>query len=205
MKLIYLTTAALLTVSAAAFAGTQISSGKDYKDKTVVPPTPCFKDQEWQLDLFGAYIDGNALDHAGPWQDHGFGGGVGINYFFSRYIGIGIEGTALYGRENRQHDDRGRHEVNNPKHVPIYSGNGSLIFRLPIDHACLAPYAYIGGGISVDGDQWASGFGGVGLEYRVVPQKVGLFIDARFTYYGDRYQNGDQNNLMGKAGIRFIF
>jgi hypothetical protein len=195
---------ALLPVSITAWAGSEMSSGKEYKDNKVIAPTPCFKDREFQLDLFGAYVDGNALDHAGPWQDHGWGGGIGLNYFFTRYIGVGIEGSALYGRENRQRDDRGN-DLSRAKHTTVYSGSGSLIFRMPIESICLAPYAYLGGGISVDGDKWAAGFGGVGVEYRVVPERVSLFMDGRCTYYGDRYDHGDQNNYTGKAGIRFIF
>ncbi len=195
---------ALLSIAAAGQAGTVTTSAKDTKATEPAPPATCFKDQELQLDAFGAYVDGNALDHAGPWQDHGFGGGIGLNYFFSRYIGVGIEGTAIYGRENRQHDDRGN-QLAEPKHTPIYSANGSVIFRLPIDRLCLAPYAYLGGGVSLDGDEWATGFAGIGVEYRIVPQKVGLFVDGRWTYYGDRYGNGDQNNFLAKVGVRLIF
>ena len=51
----------------------------------------------------------------------------------------------------------------------------------------------------------ALGFAGVGLEYRVVPNKVGLFIDARWNYYGDRYGSDNQNNFTSRAGVRWVF
>jgi hypothetical protein len=199
-KLTILPALAGLLLSVSAFAGQEIQSSKD---KVVVPDT-CFKDHEWQLDVFGAYSDGNALDHAGPLQDHGWGGGVGINYFFTRMLGVGVDGMGLYGRENRQHDGRGG-SLSRQKHTTTYAATGSIILRFPMDSACIAPYVYVGGGYTTDGDEWASAHGGLGLEYRVVPNRIGLFVDARFTYYGDRYGNGDQNNLLGKAGVRFVF
>jgi opacity protein-like surface antigen len=204
MKLIALTLSTMLLASTATYAGERVvSSGKEAKAQ-VVAPTTCFKDHELQVDLYGAYVDGNAPDHAGPWQDHGWGGGVGINYFFSRYIGIGIEGTVLDGRENPL-VDQSRNRSAHSDHTAIWSGSGSLIARMPIDRLCLAPYAYVGGGVMTDGEDWATGFVGVGVEYRIVPEKIGLFIDARWNYYGDRFDRGDQNNFGAKAGVRFIF
>jgi len=38
-----------------------------------------------------------------------------------------------------------------------------------------------------------------------VPERIGIFTDARFTYFGDRYGNGEQNNIMARAGVRFVF
>ncbi len=197
MKKLTISLLAITALAATSFAGTEVySSGKDYK-KTVVEPT-CFNDQELQLDVFGVYQDGNASSHAGPIRDHGWGGGIGVNYFFHRNIGIGAEGYWVAARENAAA------EVDSDRKA-FHNINGSLIFRLPIDSACIAPYAFIGGGVVLDGDSWAVGFTGLGLEYRVVPHKVGIFIDARWNYYGDRYGNGDQNNFTARTGVRWVF
>src|SRR5690606_33305629 len=127
------------------------------------------------------------------------GGGIGVNYFFTRNIGVGVDGTWIYADENAAASD------NDGDNTIFHNFSGSVIVRFPIDEICLAPYLFAGGGFHVDGDQWASAHAGVGLEYRIVPNKVGLFTDARFTYFGDRYGRGDQNNIMVKAGVRFVF
>ena len=83
--------------------------------------------------------------------------------------------------------------------------SASLILRMPIDSACLAPYAYVGGGYHGDGHNWASGHAGVGLEYRVVPNKIGVFVDGRWTYLGDRFEQADLNFWTVRAGLRLVF
>jgi hypothetical protein len=57
----------------------------------------------------------------------------------------------------------------------------------------------------VDGEQWASAHAGIGVEYRIVPQKVGLFADGRWTYLGDRFGNDDLNFFSTRVGVRFVF
>ena len=204
MKLI----ASVLTsmiITSVAFAGTEMtaSSGKDSK-AVVTTPELVFKDKELQLDIFGLHADGNGNDHAGPLQDHGFGGGLGINYFFTRNLGVGVDGLALYGRENPERDDRG-HSLASAKHTTIYGTTGSIIYRLPIESLKLAPYIYAGGGYYSQSKDWAAAHAGLGVEYRIVPQKIGLFADTRYTYFGDRFSNGDQGEIMTKVGIRFVF
>src|SRR4051812_27359367 len=177
MKKLTIAFFASIALAATSFAGHEVvSSGKEYKGNPV-PPVTCFQDQELQLDVFGAFQIGEGPDHAGPIHDHGWGGGVGINYFFSRYIGIGAEGYWIYADHNAATpgDDNGK--------TIFHNLGGSLIFRLPIDEMCLAPYAFVGGGAVLDSEQWAVAFAGVGVEYRVVPNKVGLFIDGRFNYF----------------------
>ena len=197
MKKLTTSLLAVVGLMGTAFAGHEIvSTGKDYKAPA---PTPCFNDRELQIDVFGAYADGNAAHHAGFIRDHGWGGGVGLNYFFHRNIGIGVDATWLYARESNNSD------ATEGDHTTFHNFTGSLIFRLPIDEMCLAPYAFIGGGFHVDGDQWASAHAGVGVEYRIVPQRVGLFADGRWTYLGDRYGHGDLNFFSTRLGVRFVF
>jgi hypothetical protein len=199
MKKLTISLLASVALVSASFAGTEIQSGKD--NKKIIAPTLCFNDHELQIDVFGVYQDGNASSHAGPIRDHGWGGGIGINYFFTRNIGIGAEGYWVAANENSAQDNSN----NDSDRKAFHNINGSLIFRLPLDESCLAPYAFIGGGATLDGDSWAVGFAGVGLEYRVIPNKLGLFVDARWNYYGDRYGEGDQNNFTGRAGVRWVF
>jgi len=184
------------TLAATSFAGQEIVSSKD---KHVTPLTNCFNDRELQLDVFGAYAVGHGPSHAGPIHDHGWGGGLGVNYFFTRYIGVGAEAFWLSAHHNAAKpgsdgDDTVFHNI-----------DGSVIFRLPLDNLCLAPYGFIGGGAELDGQSWAYGFVGVGAEYRVVPSKIGIFTDVRWNYYGDRYNRDDQNNFLIRAGVRVVF
>jgi hypothetical protein len=196
MKKLTLSLLMSLGLVGSTFAGQEMASGKEYKGGP--EPITCFKDQELQLDIFGAYADGNR-PHAGQFDEHAVGGGVGINYFFHRNIGVGVDATWLYGGEKNGGDH------SNDGNTTYHNFTSSLIFRFPIDEICLAPYVFVGGGFHVDGDQWASAHAGVGLEYRIVPERIGIFTDARFTYFGDRYGDGDQNNIMARAGVRFVF
>src|SRR5438105_7466847 len=81
---------------------------------------------ELSLDMFGSYLAGekgleNLFDHS--IRRHGtWGGGAGLNYFFTREIGIG--GDILIPND-------GGNFVNNI--------DGSLIARLPIANSGLAP------------------------------------------------------------------
>ena len=209
MKKLAFSLLAVATLGATSYAGHEVVSSKEYKAPVEVG---CFLDHELQIDVYGAYVDGNGSSHAGPIREHGWGGGIGINYFFTRNLGIGVDATWIAADENsaanpqsfRSFVNDRNHDTDSDKTV-FHNITGSLIFRLPNDATCLAPYAFIGGGFHVDGDQWASAHAGVGLEYRIVPNKIGLFTDARFTYFGDRYGRGDQNNIMVKAGVRFVF
>ena len=205
MKKLTIAFFASIALAATSFAGHEVvTSGKEYKGGPI-PPVTCFADQELQIDIFGAFQIGEGPDHAGPIKDHGWGGGIGINYFFSRYVGIGAEGYWIYADHNSAtpgnnfdgHDDNSK--------TTFHNLGGSLIFRLPIDEMCLAPYAFIGGGAVLDSEQWAVAFGGVGVEYRVVPNKVGIFVDGRLNWFGDRFGRGDLNNYTARAGVRWVF
>jgi len=45
----------------------------------------------------------------------------------------------------------------------------------------------------------------VGAEYRIVPNKLGIFADGRWNYYGDNYGHDVQNNFLFRAGVRVVF
>jgi hypothetical protein len=121
---------------------------------------------------------------------------VGVNYFFNYNLGIGVDASWVSADENASLGD---------DDTVIHHYSGSLIWRFPIQEKCIAPYVYVGGGVACDGETWAFGHAGLGIEYRLQPQKLGVFADARWTYYGDRFGNGDQNNFGGRVGLRWIF
>ena len=176
---------------------TSVSSGKDYKHAI---DEPCFNAHEWQFDVFGQYSVGEA-SRAGIFHDHGWGGGVGINYFFTRNLGLGVDAAWLDVKE----DPRFQRKDSESEYTAVHNFSGSVIWRMPIDRLCLAPYVYAGGGFHVDGEQWASAHGGVGVEYRVKPNRLGVFLDGRWTYLGDRDGRDELNFFSTRAGIRIVF
>ena len=186
----------LAVVAATGFAGTETYSAPGKESKQVQTPS-CFSDTEWQVDTFGAYQVGNGGTHAGPIHDHAWGGGIAANYFFLRYFGLSAEGTWLEGHSN---DSLGTSHA-----TQFQSVTGSVIFRYPIDSWCIAPYVFTGGGATMDGSAWAVYHIGVGLEYRILPNKLGIFADGRWNYYGDRYGHDVQNNFLFRAGARLVF
>ena len=174
---------AVLAIAGTSFAGTSVSS-KESK-QCVTTDSSYFKAQELQLDLFYSYNDGvRGGDHY--FNDRN-GGGVGVNYFFTRYLGAGVEGNWFEGGPN----DAVLHQV-----------SGSLIARLPIENCRLhvAPYVFVGGSEVWDGKQTSLLNAGAGAELRLTP-RFGVFADWR---YG--FTMGSSNNIdTTRAGIRFTF
>ena len=104
MKILITTLLAAFGLAVSANAGSPaMAPSKEYK--APYEPQECFRAGEWQFDIYGAFADGNR-PHAGPFQEHGWGGGVGLNYFFTREFGIGVDATWLYA-----HDNTGAHRV----------------------------------------------------------------------------------------------
>src|SRR4051812_6237395 len=91
---------ACIALAATSFAGTAtVSAGKGYKEYKQVEKPTCFSDTEIQADVFGAYAVTEA-GQGGEIRDHGWGGGIGLNYFFARYFGVGAEGYWLDAKGN---------------------------------------------------------------------------------------------------------
>lgn len=177
MKTILSLTTVVLLSASSLFAG----DGKTFKDKVVVePPTCLFRANEWQVDAFAAGFFSQS-------NRPGWGGGLGVNYFFNEYIGLGVE-QSVVGRTDE---------------VTQWSTIGNLILRYPICSLNLAPYALIGGGASYGCTvRKGHGFGhvGGGLEYRVT-SNIGLFSDARWLYSSEE----PRSSVLGRAGVRFAF
>jgi hypothetical protein len=179
MKKIALSFIASLTVAGGALAGHAVveTSGKDYKGPP--PPIPCFRDNEFQLDIFGSYT---WIESPG---DDGPGGGIGLNYFFTRHIGIGVDGNLFDGGYNG-----------------LWVVSGSLIVRFPIEggDVCLAPYILGGAGAAMDQEAENTWHAGGGLEWRVTPEKLGVYAEGRYVW---AEEHGDHAQV--RLGVRFVF
>jgi hypothetical protein len=174
MKKAALSLFAIVALAGTSFAGTAVvSSGKDFKGPV---PVTCFGDQELQVDAFASYNAANKYDD-------GVGGGLGVNYFFLRYVGVGVDGNIYDGNAGG-----------------VWSFSTSIIGRFPIDSVCLAPYVLAGGGYTVDGESSGTWHVGGGLEYRVVPNKVGIYGEGRYVWGGN-----DNNTAQARLGVRFVF
>lgn len=208
MKKIVYSAFACAALAATSIAGTtSMSSGKEYKEgPPPIVPENCFADMELQLDIFGSYT---WLEEEGEHED-GAGGGVGVNYFFLRYIGIGAD-VNLY--------DGGVHG--------LWNTTGSLILRFPIEAGtfCIAPYLFGGGGAQFNSETVGTAHAGIGLEYRISPN-IGIYTEGRYTWTenndnddnGRRHNDDDDddddfsfdsdeenNNAQVRLGLRFVF
>jgi hypothetical protein len=167
----------VLATAATSFAGVADSK------KVVVAPvqTDLFRAGEVQVDAYVSGIAGKYNHNTA----NGVGGGLGVNYFFTRYLGIGVDDTLT--------------SINgNGKVFDALTGN--LIARLPIESWHLAPYAFVGGG-AVWGNHKSQGGGDVGggLEYRFT-RTVGIFVDSRYVY-----GNQGLSETLSRAGLRLAF
>ena len=185
MKKITLSALAAVAVAGTAFAGpSTVITSKEYKQPCV---TPCFRDQEFQLDLFYSYNDashqgdsvgsdrftfgptttpiasgllpnlnplltgptvipdGSVVSGSGKvtakipqYFRDGSGGGVGLNYFFYRYVGIGIEGNWWDGTTSGFNASSGSRDT--------------IILSAPVDAAVLAAAAANVGATIVSND-----------------------------------------------------
>lgn len=142
---------------------------------------------EWNFSFFGTGTVGeNTLrdpSRRKVERDGQLGAGMGIGYFFHRYVGI--EGYAY------SESTGGRHFVDDI--------GGNIIARLPIAETGLAPYIFAGGGRQLDPIiQWNLDAGG-GLEWRFA-RHVGVFVDGRYVWADKTKDYG-----LGRLGVRFGF
>jgi len=146
-------------------------------------PEEIFHANETSLDAFGSISIGqqtiNHISGQHVQKDGRLGAGLGLNYFLTRNIGIGADAYS-----------------ENTAHSFVDDLSGSLIFRLPIDKAHLAPYAFGGGGYQFDPNEVWFGHVGVGLEVRLT-HNLSLFADARYVM-----PEKIDNYGVGRAGLR---
>ena len=122
-------------------------------------------------------FNGNGLHR----KNYRFGGDVGANFFFTKYIGIGADAYAL--------------DQHSPSFVDTATGN--LIVRFPIGP--VAPYIFGGAGYQFERIDQLVGGGGVGVEIRLVPH-FGIFADARYLAAVKTADFG-----LARAGVRLSF
>lgn len=167
---------------------------------------PKYTGNELSLDLFGSYW---AVEHrftklfeTDIKEDRGrWGGGVGLNYFFTPYLGIGADANWS--------DHRG---FGGPATDWVM---GNLIGRFPIGNTGIAPYVFGGGGRQFNGlfrdpetgdilagarYEWVADLG-VGVEFRVTPG-LGVFTDGRYIWH---LKDGGIDRLALRAGVRVAF
>jgi Outer membrane protein beta-barrel domain len=145
-----------------------------------------YRAHELSVDVFGtASLGQYSLDNISGSrirQDTEVGAGVGVNYFLTRNLGVGVD---MYSE-----DTTGKF---------IDSMSGNVILRLPLGHSGFAPYAYGGGGYQFDFDEvWFAQFGG-GIEYRF-SRNWGAFLDARYVI-----TDKTENYGLARLGVRFAF
>ncbi len=195
MKKLTLSLLAAVAVATPSMAGTVVT---DYKQPAPPAPEPCFQDQEFSIDLFYSFNNGR------PGRYHylhdGSGGGVGLNYFFARYIGISVEGNWWGGARKGYDENTGRSSTS--KRVVTHQVSGHLVLRYPVElsNFCFAPYIFGGGGGIWDGKGTGFGDVGAGVEFRIT-RNIGLFGDWRWNFTGNKSNDLDTT----RAGIRFIF
>lgn len=183
MKAKLLTGGAILLLAAkSAWAADTAAADPTLHADGVSPYRHC----ELSLDGFGsASLGESTLEHlSGSRVRHNtrLGAGLGINYFFTRYLGVGVEGYA-----------------ENTDGVFIDSASANLILRLPIGDSGLAPYIFGGGGHQFGMTKQWFGQAGAGLEYRFTPH-IGLFVDARGVVPNETKVYG-----VGRLGMTFAF
>lgn len=148
---------------------------------------PLFAANEFSLDLSGIYVAGergieNLFDTSIKHDRGTWGGDVGVNYFITRYIGVGANAIM---------------SANDGNFVDAVLGD--LILRLPLGNSGFAPYVFGGGGRTTEGRwDWVAE-AGVGLEYRFC-HMLGIFADGRYIW--------PQNNpdaLLLRSGLRIAF
>ncbi len=205
MKKLIVSLLGLTMLAATGFAGpVESSNSKEMQQTYNAPSEQFYGDREWNFDLFG--VRGDTFNEYRQDRylgaDHGYGGGLGVSYMFTRYLGVGLEGYALDA------DD------------VVGQLSSNLIVRYPLPNSRIAPYGYVGGGVVFNGsrledaasigaspasvrrrsDVEGLGQAGAGFEVRITPH-IGVIND--FSY---NLVNGPDNNYgLLRSGIRFAF
>ena len=128
-----------------------------------------FAPKESNLRVFGTYLS------EGEKQ---WGGGLGLDYFFSSYAGLGVS-THMEDIDGTFFDNLA----------------SEVYLRWPIEKWHLAPYAIGAVGYEFGTKKWFQGVGG-GVELRF-KKKWGIFADYQYVFHHDR---GDDSVI--RAGIR---
>jgi len=217
MKIATLSALAAFAVAGSSFAGpTTVVSSKDFKQPVA---TPFFQDTEIAIDAFYSYNNAQRQDPKWCEADihiiqpqyfnDGNGGGLGANFFFARYFGVGVEGNwwngARPGISQETHDRllaSGRDIPKSFSKDVASQVTANLILRYPMEFTSfgLAPNIFGGGGGIFSDSSCGFPDVGAGVEVRVTPH-VGIFTDWRWNFTA-----GGKNDVnTTRAGVRFVF
>ena len=171
----------LLIVTLTAFA---LSARAGEPSSKAMAPAPCssfYADNEWDLNIWGTYVFTDTDYAPNLWlvditqstsegnpdvgtydkyigNDHAWGGGGDIKYFFHRYFGVGIEGMGLSAH-------KGGYDISEDPTVPLFTrqrtkndrgigaGLGTFTIRYPIACTRFAPYGWAGVGAIFGGGE----------------------------------------------------
>ena len=248
MKRSALALAILLGLVGIMRAGPEQFSGKEMKQ---VAPAPCpewYADTEWNVSAWGAYaftsndeVSSIQIDSGHPTydvhitplisadlyleNDHAWGGGLDLKYFFRRYFGVGIEGFVLAPKRrvyDLEETRQTRSVTLEDERRAVGAALGTFTLRYPFHCSRFSPYvwggvgAIFGGGeedilhISnvdatattehTDGSTEFLGQVGGGLEVRITPH-IGWLGDFSWNFVAkDKSDFG-----MVRTGVNFAF
>jgi len=182
----------LLSLAIALATTCLCCAGESISPKTVVLPTnDCrFHAHEWQIDSSTAGLVGFSQGKS----KQGLGGNLGVSYFFSKYLGFGIDDSVGSGHRAGMTGFSGLHAYT--------CLQADLYLRYPICAWNLAPYAMIGGGATWGPSSQGDGNIGGGAEWRFM-KNLGFFADCRWLYGN----NGSLilSQALPRVGLRFAF
>jgi hypothetical protein len=186
MKRFILALTSLPLFASLAFAGSY--SGKEMKQTVPAPCPQWYADNEWNVSVWGTYVFTGTEFAPNPdlgdivmsaseghpvygvfdkylGDDHAWGGGADIKYFFHRYFGIGVEGFALNARKSAFELESNDVDIfihdRFTRHRAVGEVLGTFTLRYPVPCTRFAPYVWAGGGtIFGGGEQDKIGFEG---------------------------------------------
>jgi hypothetical protein len=212
----------LVLIILSACSGFVYSGEYSSKEMKQVTPAPCpewYGDNEWNVNLWGTYAFTNTDYNPNLWlvdvvqstsegnpvlgtfdkyigDDHAWGGGGDIKYFFHRYFGVGIEGFVLDAKkggfdifESQEFGIFTRQRTSDERAIGAVLGTFTL--RYPIPCSRFAPYAWAGVGAI---------FGGGESDTLVTHGPPDAFeVDAHTRHFGG------ETKLLGQFGAGLEF
>ncbi len=226
MKKLTLTLCLLAAGASAIYAGPSRSFARDVQQVQHMQTSDFYRDHEMDVNVFGTYVFTGTEYRNDRYlgTDHAFGGGLDVKYFFTRYLGVGVEGYVLDAQDvNRGNSITGFTGFDDRQRRAVGAALGTITFRYPFPGTGFAPYAWLGGGavfgggrstetivdvnsgssfrqdVSASNTELVGQFGG-GIEYRFTP-RIGITSDFSWNVV-----NGSRNNFgMARTGLNFAF
>ena len=213
----------LSLITFAALSGITYAGPAPVTKNVVAPVTEWYADNEWNVNLWGTYaftgtdfapnldifdliestLEGETVygtydKYLG--DDHAWGGGGDIKYFFGRYFGVGIEGFALDAKRSGFNLDIDPDEEvfiteKTTDRRVVGSLMGTFTLRYPAPGSRFAPYVWAGVGAIFGGGESDRVFANEIDEARPNgPNGEGELVEARAEH------SGCTTKLMGQFG-----